>query len=149
MPGTWPKGHARVNASHPAAFAICDQCGFQYNHRDLIWEAQWMGKMIQQTGFLVCPTCWDVPNPQLQARGLPADPVPILNPRRERHNPMIDQTVYVVATLPSAVTSGDGFYTFVSDSTADNFPPYLGQVVVGGGSFTVPVVSDAADWRIG
>jgi len=78
-----PKGHAKVDPLHPAAFAICDQCGFQYNHRDLRWEVQWFGNQIRKTGFLVCPTCWDHPNPTLRPKVLPPDPVPILNPRKE------------------------------------------------------------------
>lgn len=40
-----------------------------------------MGNKIQKTGFLVCPTCFDMPNPTLRPKVLPADPVPILNPR--------------------------------------------------------------------
>jgi len=76
-----PKGHARVDPQHPAAFAMCDMCGFQYNHRDLRWEMQWRGNKIEKTGFLVCPTCWDEPNPTLRPKVLPPDPVPVLNPR--------------------------------------------------------------------
>jgi hypothetical protein len=82
-----PKGHARVDAHRPAAFAICEMCGFQYNHRDLKWEVQWAGTELRRTGFLVCPTCWDKPNPNVKAKILPADPVPILNPRPERPAP--------------------------------------------------------------
>jgi hypothetical protein len=78
-----PKGHAKVNPLHPEAFAHCERCGFQYNHRDLSWDTQWRGRRIERTGFLVCPTCADVPNPTVRPIVLPADPVPILNPRRE------------------------------------------------------------------
>ena len=62
-------------------------CGFQYNHRDLRWEMQWRGNKIEKTGFLVCPTCWDEPNPTLRPKVLPPDPVPILNPRAGDFNP--------------------------------------------------------------
>lgn len=78
-----PKGRAKVDPQHPAAFAICDVCGFQYNHRDLRWQVQWFGNQIRKTGFLACPTCWDKPNSTLRPKVLPPDPVPILNPRRE------------------------------------------------------------------
>jgi hypothetical protein len=78
-----PKGHARVDPQRPSAFAICDCCGFLYNHRDLRWDMQWHGQQIQKTGFLRCPTCVDVPNPTLRPIKLPPDPVPILNPRSE------------------------------------------------------------------
>jgi hypothetical protein len=78
-----PKGHAKVDPQHPAAFAICECCGFQYNHRDLSWNTEYRGRMIRRTGFLRCPTCVDVPNPTLRPVVLPPDPVPILNPRTE------------------------------------------------------------------
>ena len=84
---TWPKGHAKVDPSHPSAFAICDRCGFQYNHRDLRWDRQWRGRQIEKTGFLVCVSCWDTPNPTLRPIVLPADPVPILNPRADQKEP--------------------------------------------------------------
>src|SRR5207344_1377258 len=78
-----PKGHAKVDPQRPAAFAICDRCGFMYNHRDLQWDSQYMGRFITRTGFLVCEACNDRPNPTLRPIVLPPDPVPILNPRSE------------------------------------------------------------------
>jgi hypothetical protein len=82
-----PKGHARVDPQRPAAFAICDRCGFQYNHRDLKWQTQWAGTQLVRTGHLVCPTCYDKPNQTMRAKALPPDPVPILNPRPETPEP--------------------------------------------------------------
>jgi hypothetical protein len=78
-----PKGHAKVNPLHPQAFAICDKCGFQYNHHDLAWDTQFRGRNLRRTGFLVCPVCVDIPNPSVRPIKLPPDPVPILQPRRE------------------------------------------------------------------
>ena len=78
-----PKGHARVDPASPRAFAICDRCGFMYNHSDLSWDRQWHGNQIKRTGFLVCEKCADEPNPTMRPIKLPADPVPILNPRSE------------------------------------------------------------------
>lgn len=54
-------------------------------------------------------------------------------------------TVYTVATLPSAVTSGMGARSFVSDANATTFA----SVVVTGGANKVPVYSDGTSWRIG
>jgi len=84
MGGFAPRGHARLDPQHPSAFGICDCCGFLYCHRDLKWAVQYQGKEIRRTGYLVCPVCWDTPNPTLLPKKLPADPVPILNPRAER-----------------------------------------------------------------
>lgn len=86
MSGFAPRGHAKLNPASPAAFAICDRCGFMYCHRDLRWDQQYRGKYLQKTGFLVCDSCFDVPNPTLRPIVLPPDPVPIMNPRREQEH---------------------------------------------------------------
>jgi len=54
-------------------------------------------------------------------------------------------TVYTVATLPSAVTSGAGARSFVSNALA----PAFGSTVAGGGSVKVPVYSDGTNWKVG
>lgn len=53
--------------------------------------------------------------------------------------------VYTVATLPSAVTSGKGARTFVSDALA----PVFGATVVTGGAVATPVYSDGTNWKVG
>jgi len=57
----------------------------------------------------------------------------------------INFTVYTVATLPSAVTSGAGTRAFVSDALL----PTFGSTVVGGGAVKVPVYSDGTNWKVG
>jgi hypothetical protein len=54
-------------------------------------------------------------------------------------------TVYTVATLPSAATSGVGARAFVSDATATTFA----STVAGGGANKVPVYSDGTNWKVG
>jgi hypothetical protein len=54
-------------------------------------------------------------------------------------------TVYTVATLPSAATSGVGARAFVSDALTTVFA----STVAGGGANKVPVYSDGANWKIG
>ena len=54
-------------------------------------------------------------------------------------------TVFTVATLPSASTSGVGARSFVSDSAGSSF----GSTVVGSGGVTVPVYSDGTNWKVG
>lgn len=74
-------GRARVSTNSPQAFAICDNCGFLYNHIDLSWQMEWAGNRLINTKQLICSTCNDDPNQQLRAIIIPADPQPIMNPR--------------------------------------------------------------------
>ncbi len=74
---------AAVSRSHPRAHAICDRCGFRYNHDELQWQHQWAGTKLQNLRILVCQSCLDVPQEQLRTIILPADPVPIKDPRPE------------------------------------------------------------------
>ena len=54
-------------------------------------------------------------------------------------------TNYTVATLPSAVTSGKGARSFVTDASA----PTFGATVAGGGAIATPVYSDGTNWKVG
>jgi len=90
-------GRARTNASAPQAHAICDRCGFRYNHVNLRWQYDWRGTTLQNLRFLVCNPCYDQPQQQLRAIVVPADPVPIQNPRIEP---------YVADEANNRVTSG-------------------------------------------
>ena len=58
---------------------------------------------------------------------------------------VVTSTVYTVATLPSASTSGIGARAFVSDALA----PTFGSTVVTGGAVAVPVYSDGTNWKVG
>jgi len=78
-------GRAITNPEAPRAFAVCDNCGFWYNHSALKWNMEWQGTQLVNSGFLVCYRCNDRPNPQLKARLMPPDPVPIRNPRPEQY----------------------------------------------------------------
>lgn len=78
-----PHGKASVNPDNPRAFGICDRCGGLRNLRDLIWQKQWNGTVLQNLRFLVCEDCLDVPAPFLQYYLLPPDPRQIANPRTE------------------------------------------------------------------
>ena len=76
-----PHGRAKVSTRNPEAFAICDACGFLYNHSELRFQFQWSGNKLVNLKQLVCRRCNDIPQTQLRAIVLPADPMPILNPR--------------------------------------------------------------------
>lgn len=80
-----PHGRAKVSTKSPQAFAICDGCGFLYNHSKLVWQMEWAGNKIINQKQLVCPRCNDTPSQQLRAIVLPADPLPIMNPRVQNY----------------------------------------------------------------
>jgi len=54
-------------------------------------------------------------------------------------------TNYTVATLPSAVTSGKGARSFVTDALG----PTFGSTVAAGGAVATPVYSDGTNWKVG
>jgi hypothetical protein len=76
-------GRARTSSVNPQAHAICDRCGFRYNHVDLQFQFDWAGATVQNKRILVCRSCLDKMQSQLRAITLPGDPPPILNPRPE------------------------------------------------------------------
>lgn len=92
-------GRASVSVKRPNAFAVCDRCGFLYNHKDLIWQDQWIGPRLQNLRILVCAECRDKPQDQLRTRIIPADPIPIDVPRQESY-------ITEISTLPSGIIPG-------------------------------------------
>lgn len=77
------KARTRPNAYNPRARAVCDRCACEVQHYSLIWEMEYRGNSLMKTGFLVCPRCLDVPYQGRRPIIIPADPVPIQNPRTE------------------------------------------------------------------
>jgi len=92
-------GRARTSARNPQAHAICDRCGFRYNRVNLRFQYDWRGASMQNLQFLVCDICYDNPQEQLRAIVVPADPVPVVNPRIQD---------FVTASNDSRSTSGQG-----------------------------------------
>ena len=76
-------GRARTSSTRPQAFAVCDRCAVWENRVNLRWQFQWQGTSLQNIRLLVCRRCLDKPQAQLRAIIIPADPVPIQNPRTE------------------------------------------------------------------
>lgn len=99
-------GKARTSRSNPQAHAICDRCGGRYNHSSLSWQYDWAGASIINKRILVCNHCMDDPQQQLRAIVLPADPVPILNPRPEQFERA--ETDYRLTSLPSTMNVRTG-----------------------------------------
>jgi hypothetical protein len=67
--------------SHRTPNAVCDRCSFWYNLDDLTEQFDYRGSKLQNTHFLVCKKCLDVPQEQLRTIILSPDPVPVKNPR--------------------------------------------------------------------
>ena len=98
---------ARISAKSPSALGICDRCAFTYNLVDLKYQFQWQGPRLQNLQKKVCRTCLDVPQEQLRTIILPADPVPVADPRV----PLYEQYV------PSYLGTLEG-QNFVTDTGA-------------------------------
>jgi hypothetical protein len=56
-----------------------------YNHDRLQWQFDYAGAGLINKRILVCSPCLDTPQNQLRSIILPADPVPIMNPRVENY----------------------------------------------------------------
>jgi len=77
-------GRASVDANAPTAFGVCDDCGEWYNLSNLRWQLEYRGLGLARTGFRKCPSCMDVPQPQLKPVIIPTpDPKPVLDARPE------------------------------------------------------------------
>lgn len=96
-------GRARTSPSNPQAHAICDRCGFRYTHSSLAFQFDWRGSTLQNTRVLVCRKCNDDQQQQLRSIVIPADPVPIQNPRVQD---------FVAASTTQRTTSGQDTVDF-------------------------------------
>ena len=77
------RGRATVDPRNPNAFAVCDRCGFWYNHSDLHWQFAYAGNSLLNIKLLVCNRCLDVPYEFNRPIILGPDPMPIRDPRPE------------------------------------------------------------------
>lgn len=67
-------------ASGKIAIAICDRCGFQFRLREL----RTLIIKTKQVNILVCKSCWEPDQPQLQLGMYPVDdPQALRNPRND------------------------------------------------------------------
>jgi hypothetical protein len=73
-----PGGTSQTLSRPPWALGLCDRCGFSYKLNELHAEIYDQ----RPNGLLVCSTCLDVDNPQLQlGRVKVDDPQSLLDPR--------------------------------------------------------------------
>src|SRR5690348_151829 len=85
---------AEVDSRYPRAWATSDRTGFIGNHKNLIYQDQWAGFSLYNTGMLVYADEYDEPQRQLGAIVIPPDPPPILNARPENYQ--IDEETFRV-----------------------------------------------------
>jgi len=71
----------RFNPNHPSARGQCDTSTEIFNHKDLIYQKEWMGNQLRWTGSLVGKPFVDKPNPQLRPPLVKGDPKAVKDPR--------------------------------------------------------------------
>ena len=114
-----PHGRASVSSRNPRAFGICDRCGFLYNHDRLQWQFDYAGSGLINKRILVCNPCNDVPQNQLRSIILPADPVPIQNPRVQDYVAAESTTIVVSDGAHTDPNTGIPIYPIVNLVTED------------------------------
>jgi len=92
-------------ASGKFAIAECDRCGLRYKLKEL-------KKQVLKTktyNLLVCPTCWDPDQPQLQLGMYPVDdPQGLRDPRPDLSYYQAGYTGLQITDTPSSSEESDG-----------------------------------------
>jgi len=125
-------GRAQTNPSNPRAFGVCDRCGIWYNHDNLNWQFDWAGASLINKRILVCNTCNDIPQEQLRTIIIPADPLPVSNPRTENFSTDETNTRATSGTqlIPVSAT-GNGYTATLTLNVPSTFPTIaVGSTVV-------------------
>jgi hypothetical protein len=77
----WKGKNVVIDPKNPEPLGICDRCGFNFNHKDLVKQKDWQGDNYIWIGILVCSTCLDKPQEQNRPPLVKDDPRPVKNPR--------------------------------------------------------------------
>lgn len=77
-------GHASPDATQPRAQGICDRCNFSWQLSQLSYQYEYRGSAMANTRFRVCPRCLDKVAVFKKVIVIPADPVPVQNPRPDQ-----------------------------------------------------------------
>lgn len=136
----WHPAGADVDPDDPRAWGTCDRCGRIYNLYKLTWQYDFRGSnQLQNTRLLVCPPCYDAPQPQLAPYILPPDPPPIFNARPENYT--LDETSWLSTQDEDVITtqSDDPLITPVADnpSSSANTAALIARLSYPGGSVSV------------
>lgn len=91
-------------ASGKRAIAECDRCGFRYKLKEL----RELVIKTKNVNLLVCPTCWEPDQPQLQLGMYPVDdPQALRNPRRDNSYTQAGLTGLQITGGAGPLGSGD------------------------------------------
>jgi len=95
-------------ASGKKAIAECDRCGFQYKLKEL----KRLTIKTKNVNILVCPTCWNPDQPQLQLGMYPVDdPQALRDPRRDNSYWQAGLTGLQIDTRGTPTSEVDAFGT--------------------------------------
>jgi hypothetical protein len=114
-------GFARIDPKNPIALAECDRCRQLYLRTDLVWQYQWSGARLINTGLRVCKRkCLDIPFEQYRVLILPGDPIPVKDAR-----PSPDTTPPAYVGLAPPTTPGNFGFTPLTITPPDTgtYPP--------------------------
>lgn len=93
-------------ASGRHAIAECDRCGQRYKLKELKKEV----KKTKTYNLLVCPTCWDPDQPQLQLGMYPVDdPQALRDPRRDNSYYSSGNTGLQLTDSPGTGVDANGY----------------------------------------
>lgn len=95
-------------ASGKYAISECDRCGFRYKLKEL----KRLVIKTKNVNILVCPTCWEPDQPQLQLGMYPVDdPQALRNPRRDNSYWQAGLTGLQIDTINVPTSELDAFGT--------------------------------------
>lgn len=77
----WKGKNVIISRKNPSALGVCDDSGFDFNHKDLVKQMEWRGDNLVWTGFMVGKPYLDKPQEQNRPPLVKADPRPVKNPR--------------------------------------------------------------------
>jgi hypothetical protein len=130
-----PHGHVRISRSKPRAQGVCDRCGLWYTHDEQKFQYDWVGARLQNKYILVCHGCNDKPQENIRTIILPADPMPIANPRAENF-PLDDNPIsgigYDPARLFGPLAYGSSGGSPFSDAFSSAFGPRVPTTMFSG-----------------
>lgn len=98
----WKGKNVVINPKNPAALGVCDDSGFDFNHKDLVKQMDWRGDNYVWTGLMVGPQYLDKPQEQNRPPLVKTDPRPVKNPRPPI--PYTDPEVPTVLPYPQLLT---------------------------------------------